>query len=117
MKRILAAVVVLSLMTTVLALPAPAWAWGRGGFHHGFHHGGCCFFGGFGLGLGLGVLATAPFWYPPAYAYPVYPVYPAPVPTYATPAPPATWYYCRSAGAYYPYVPSCPEAWVQVPAQ
>jgi len=25
------------------------------------------------------------------------------------------WYYCQSAGAYYPYV-ACPEAWVPIPA-
>jgi hypothetical protein len=24
------------------------------------------------------------------------------------------WYYCQSAGAYYPYVTSCPEAWLPV---
>jgi hypothetical protein len=45
-----------------------------------------------------------------------------PVPFFAAPAfvyaaPPAYWYYCRSYGAYYPYVPSCPEPWVPVPAQ
>ena len=28
---------------------------------------------------------------------------------------PSTWYYCPSYGAYYPTVPSCPEAWVPVP--
>ena len=39
------------------------------------------------------------YWAPPAYAY-------APAPTY--------WYYCPSAGAYYPYVASCPEPWVPV---
>ncbi len=27
------------------------------------------------------------------------------------------WYYCDSAKAYYPYVPSCPEAWRPVLAQ
>jgi hypothetical protein len=26
------------------------------------------------------------------------------------------WYYCPSYGAYYPYVSSCPEAWLPVPA-
>ena len=25
------------------------------------------------------------------------------------------WYYCESAEAYYPRVPSCPEPWVKVP--
>ena len=28
---------------------------------------------------------------------------------------PGYWYYCQSAGAYYPTAPSCPEAWVRVP--
>jgi hypothetical protein len=26
------------------------------------------------------------------------------------------WYYCRSAGAYYPYVASCPTGWEKVAA-
>jgi hypothetical protein len=25
------------------------------------------------------------------------------------------WYYCEGSGAYYPNVPSCPEAWIKVP--
>jgi hypothetical protein len=41
-----------------------------------------------------------PYYYPPAYTYS---------------PPPSTWYYCPSYGAYYPTVPSCPEAWVPVP--
>jgi hypothetical protein len=28
----------------------------------------------------------------------------------------ATWYYCESAKAYYPYVTACKEGWKQVPA-
>jgi hypothetical protein len=35
------------------------------------------------------------------------------VPTYPTPT---YWYYCPSYATYYPYVASCPEAWVPVPA-
>jgi hypothetical protein len=31
-------------------------------------------------------------------------------------APRRYWYYCSSAGTYYPYVESCPEPWVEVPA-
>jgi hypothetical protein len=33
------------------------------------------------------------------------------------PGPPAEgyWYYCESAEAYYPRVPSCPEPWLKVP--
>jgi hypothetical protein len=48
-------------------------------------------------------------WY--SYAAPVYP-YPDPYapPTVAAPAT-GYWYYCPSAGAYYPYVTECPEAW------
>jgi len=49
---------------------------------------------------------VAPFFVAPFF-------FPAPV-VYA---PPVYWYYCRSYGAYYPSVPSCPEPWVPVPAQ
>jgi len=36
--------------------------------------------------------------------------------SYTYSPPPSTyWYYCQSYGAYYPTVPSCPEAWVPVP--
>jgi hypothetical protein len=72
MKKLLAIALVTLLL--VPALVGPAYAGGRG------WHGGCCW-GGFAAGLGIGVLATAPFWYPRSYAYPVYP-YPA----YAYPA-------------------------------
>jgi hypothetical protein len=37
-------------------------------------------------------------------------------PVFVSPPPPLYWYYCRSYGGYYPYVPSCPEPWVPVPA-
>lgn len=59
-------------------------------------------------------------WYaPPAYAYAppviverqVAPLPPAP----PGPAPQASWYYCDSAKAYYPYVSTCPEGWRAVP--
>ncbi len=60
-------------------------------------------------------------WY--FYAAPVYP-YPNPyVPPViaATPQPPEAapqyWYYCGSSRAYYPYVTSCPEGWMQVVPQ
>jgi hypothetical protein len=56
-----------------------------------------------------------PFWwdlYWPPLPAPI--VTPAP-PVYVEPTP-AYWYYCTSLGAYYPYVSSCPEAWVNVPA-
>ena len=52
--------------------------------------------------------------YPPSVIIQQPPVYieqapPAPAP------PPAYWYYCVSAQAYYPSVPTCPEDWVKVP--
>lgn len=61
------------------------------GRFHGFHHG--RHFSSFVVVGGI--------WYP-WYAYPA--------PVYAN-----TWYYyCPSAGAYYPYVTYCPEPWVLV---
>lgn len=41
-----------------------------------------------------------------SYGDPVYP--------YAEPAVAQYWYYCGSAGAYYPYVAECPEGWQPV---
>jgi len=47
----------------------------------------------------------------PGFAFwPAYPYDPGPA-VY-----PEYWYYCPSAEAYYPYVETCPEAWVPVPA-
>jgi hypothetical protein len=69
------------------------------------------------------------FFYPaPVYPYPdpytpplavinQPPVVVAPQANIAPPPPAQNWYYCDSAKGYYPYVPSCPEAWRQVPAQ
>jgi len=110
MRKLAATVVLALLLVPVLALPADAWV--RGGFHHG----GCCFGGGVALGLGLGLLATAPLWYPPTYAYPAYsyPAYAYPAPTYPAPPPPSYWYYCQNPQGYYPYVPQCPGGWMTV---
>ena len=41
---------------------------------------------------------------------------PAAAPTAAPPPSGATWYYCDSARAYYPYVSTCSEGWRAVPA-
>ena len=82
MKKLVAAMLMGFVLVPVLAVPAQAGGGWHGG--HGQPGGGCCW-GAFGVGVGVGVLATAPFWYPryayPAYAYPAYP-YPA----YAYPA-------------------------------
>jgi hypothetical protein len=123
-KPILAALVALSLAAAPLVIPVTANAW-DGGFHRGhpfhpgpfhprhFDHGGCCFFGGFAAGVFTGAVLGSAF--APVYAYPA-PVYAYFAPVYAAP-PPTYWYYCRSLGAYYPYVPNCPEPWVPVLAQ
>ncbi len=58
---------------------------------------------------GLAVGAVAYNQYQPA---PVY-VAPPPPPVRIQPAP-GNWYYCGSAGEYYPYVQYCPEGWQQV---
>ena len=70
------------------------------------------------------VYATPPPAPAPAYAPPVYAAPPsAPAaayapPVYAAPPPPrpapAYWYYCQSAGRYYPHVSACPVGWVTV---
>jgi len=119
---------------------APSVGHGFGGGHEmrpigrpvGPWHGGGPGWWGWGLGLGLGLgleaeyLANPWLYYPyPGYYYP-YPGYYYPysppaeyvepqAPT-AAPPPPANWYYCDSARAYYPYVTKCPEAWRVVPA-
>jgi len=75
-----------------------------GGFHghHGFH--------------GRTFVGVAPlFLWSPGYYYTPPPVVAAP-PVYVQPGSAGYWYYCPSAQAYYPNVPSCSESWVLVPA-
>lgn len=94
-------------------------------------HGGGHWHGGPRVGLGVWVGAPvvigAPYFYPPPYAYgygpPVVREYIYRDPDYRDPGdaapidPPAPqWYYCRGAGAYYPYVKDCPGGWEAVPA-
>jgi hypothetical protein len=82
---------------------------GRQGFapHRHFQRGGVVigiapFVIGGAIAGGALAYGAAPY-YDPGYAYS------APAPSY--------WYYCPSAGAYYPDVPACPEPWVPVPSQ
>jgi hypothetical protein len=85
------------------AVPSQAHGF-RGGHFHG------------GLAIGLGPWWGP--WYPsPYYVAPRVVVEPPPV--YIQPAPPpeASWYFCPSENAYYPYVQSCREPWVRVPAR
>jgi hypothetical protein len=77
--------------------------WRGGQWYHGWHDGRFAWW-----------WQVGPVWYP--YPRPIYP-YPDPyVPPYAAPGAPA-WYYCPTARAYYPYVPTCPVPWQIVPAQ
>ena len=101
---------IISLLTAILllTLAAPSYAWRGGG-------------GRFFVGVGPG-------WWGPPYPYAVYapPVYeysPPPVivqqpQVYVQQQPPpapVTSFYCASARAYYPSVPTCREAWIKVP--
>jgi hypothetical protein len=97
----------------------PGWGGGHG-WHHHDHDG-----GGWGGGWGFGYWGpySDPWlwgWGYPYYGYPYYaPSYPAYVvpdtgAVPSAPPPPAYWYYCPSAKAYYPYVSQCPEPWVPV---
>jgi len=116
----------LAISTIILGAWTSSDARGRGGhgfsgghhFHghntfHGHHFHGPVF-----VGVGPSFLWGPPWWYYPGYPPPdVAPVVAAPPPVYVQPPlPSAYWYYCRSYGAYYPSVQTCPEAWVNVPA-
>ena len=85
---------------------------------HGYRGG--HFYGSLVVGLGPW---WSPFWGPwyprPYYAAPRVVMEQPPV--YIQQEPPASpeaapWFYCPSAKAYYPYVQSCSEPWVRVPA-
>jgi hypothetical protein len=120
------------IVVAVTVMLAPRTEAGGRHFHH--HRGG--FRSSVVIGFGP---AYYGYWGP--YGYPYYPYwrYPAPYAVYSpppvvvqeqppvyvqqappAPAPPAAtadqfWYYCQSAGGYYPSVGNCPEAWVRVP--
>ena len=86
--------------------------WRGGRWHHGRHDG----------RLGWWWIAAGIWYFYPSPVYPYPDPYTPPVvvaPQTTAPAQPSTqfWYYCDSAKGYYPYVPSCPEAWRPVPAQ
>lgn len=91
------------------------WSIWRGGhWSHGRHDG--------RLGWWWVVGASWYFYPAPVYPYPN-PWEPPPVSVVSPPvgyAPPAPatqyWYYCEASKGYYPYVPTCPAGWMQVPA-
>ena len=141
MKQIIARIVIGVLMAT--SLPAFAqhreghWrgheihrfgdhdlhTWRGGRWHHGRHDGRL---GWWWIAAGVWYFYPSPVYpYPDPYVPPVTVINQQPpvvvAPQTAVPAQPQPsaqfWYYCDSANGYYPYVPSCPEAWRQVPAQ
>ena len=99
------------------------------------HHGRVGVFVGVGPGFWWG--PPYPYWWGAPYPYwaaPPYPYYGYPPPYYYPPAgivqqpqvyvqqappqaPPADWYYCSSAQAYFPQVQTCPEPWIRVPSR
>ncbi len=96
--------------------------WAGGGYYggRGWYGGSRVFIGGSFGWWGW------PGWWGPGWWGAPYPYYSAPPvvvqpgPTeyiQQAPAPPAYWYYCQSAGAYYPYVKDCPGGWMQVVPQ
>ena len=127
MRKVMSAALVGVALLLVLA--GPSEATGR----RGHWPGGTRVFIGVGPAFYYG--GYYPYWYYPPYYYapyvytpptvvvqepPVYVQQPQPqqsAPAAAQPgAPPAGfWYYCASAGEYYPRVASCAEAWIKVP--
>ena len=98
---------VLTLILLGIALSGPALA---GGGHHRHPR--------FGVVIAAPLL-VAPAFYPPYYGYPRYYYPPAayPPPVYIERSRPRHhrhWYYCASAGGYYPYVAACREGWRRV---
>ena len=113
---------ILAAATPGIALAA-AGGHGGGGFHGGSSahsgfrghvghpgfvgHPGHRFVGHHGFFRGGGFVVVPGFGFYGGYPYPYYD---------GTAAYPDYWYYCQSAGGYYPYVSTCPEPWVPVPA-
>jgi hypothetical protein len=75
-----------------------------------------------GVYVGIGPFWWAPYpygWYPGPYYYgypPVVIVEPPPV-YVEMPPPTHYWYYCAPSQTYYPYVQTCTEPWIEVPAR
>ena len=128
MPKLLAALII---ALSLIAQPAyadrghyrggPPGHYGGGHHHHERYRGPSPWVGLAIVGAlaGMAIMAeqSQPRYVAPAYvepAYPPQPLYMAP-PAYPAPSP-GIWYFCRSAQAYYPYVPQCPEGWQAVPA-
>jgi hypothetical protein len=88
--------------------------WRRGYWHQGWHDGRR---GWWWVAGGLWYYYPAPVYpYPDPYRPPVVIVQNPSAPPAAGPAPTQFWYYCEKPSGYYPYVPTCPTAWREVPA-
>ena len=124
MKKLAVAGLIVLGVTLMGALPSDAD--GRRHHHHRHGHRGHVhtrFFVGFGPSYYWG---PYPYWYYPPAPYVVYtpppvvvqrsePVYIQQTPPPVPPAPEQQfWYYCQSAGGFYPTVPNCSEEWVKV---
>ena len=96
-----------------------AWHTGSPRWAGDFYSGGERWHGGTRVFIGGGLGWWGPGWWGAPYRYYVAPpvvVQSPPAEYIQTPPPPAQdyWYYCQSAGAYYPYVKDCPGGWMQV---
>jgi hypothetical protein len=143
MKTVIRVVSQAVILLFLASGPAHAWDHHYHYYSHGHYYHGPRIVVGVGVGPWWGPPYYAPWGYYPPFvaAYPPAPVYTPPVvvqpepqpPVYvqrddapgavaeeqAAPGPPQTgtyWYYCSSAGEYYPQVGTCPEQWVKVPA-
>ncbi len=124
-------IAIFSLIVVAAALSVAPLAEASGRRHFGGHR--PAFHSRVFIGVGPAYYwGPYPYWYYPPPPYVVYapppvvvredpPVYlqqpappPAPAPAPSTSSAEGYWYYCQSAGAYYPNVSSCPEAWVKV---
>lgn len=116
MKRILAAALAVA---ATIGLPAAAEA--HGGWHGGFHGGHHEWHRHGGIFIGPAFGWPGPF-DDPFFQFPPAPIVVQPPPVYiergndsgALASSGQFWYYCESAGAYYPYVKQCPEGWKTV---
>ena len=117
MKKITALCVAVSL--TLGSIGSAQADWGRHGGHGGHrpHYGGG-YRGGPGwvgpaailaiTGLAIGAAAYSQ-------SVRAAPIYVEPQRAYQPPPPDSgNWYYCNSAGQYYPYIQNCPEGWQSV---
>jgi hypothetical protein len=121
MRKLASASLLAVALLLIFAEPSLAWS-GR----HG--HGGPRVFVSVGPRFWWGPYPYPYYYYPYPYYYTPPPVVVQEPPVYvqqevtpspAPPAPPAAegafWYYCSSAGDYYPKAATCPEAWIKVP--